>query len=96
MGSLLHADIFFLITTVAVVLVAFGIVVALYYIIRILRDARYIADRALEESSAIIDDVDQLRQMTRKGGSNFLGFLNLFFRRANRVRKKPPYLKRRN
>lgn len=66
--SLVHADIFFFISTIALVLISAGLIVALVYGIRILRNIRDITDRAKEESSEIIADLKKLRLALRDEG----------------------------
>ncbi len=61
MTEIAKADIFFVVTTIAVVAIAVGVVVALVYVIRILRDANAVSKRARKEGEAIIDDVSVVR-----------------------------------
>jgi len=60
--SLIHADTFFFTTTIVVVLVALGILIALFYLIRILRDASRLARGIREEGDAISADVGRVRR----------------------------------
>ncbi|MDP3735189.1 MAG: hypothetical protein Q8R39_02045 [bacterium] len=60
--SLIHADAFFFTTTVAVVLVALGLLVVLFYLIRIMRDASQLARRMREEGDAIADGAGRFRR----------------------------------
>ena len=60
--SLIHADTFSFTTTVAVVLVALGFLVVLFYLIRIMRDASRLARRIREEGDAVADGAGRLRR----------------------------------
>jgi hypothetical protein len=62
MNELVHADIFFFITAVAVMLVSTILAVALVYVIFILRDVRAIVARMRRASESIESDLTMLRQ----------------------------------
>lgn len=66
--SLIHADAFFFISTIALVVISIGIAVALYYLIKILRNARDVSDRIKAESAEIATDVRKLRAVLRDEG----------------------------
>ena len=95
MEALVRSDIFFFITTIAVVAVAAGFIIVLIYIVKILRDVRYISRRLKEESDVIIEDVEALRTFLKKEGkkasraTEFVGsMLNIFPRRKrSRIKK---------
>ena len=82
MDTFVHADIFFFITSIAVVLVTAILVVVLIYLIRILRDAKAVTKKVKEETVLISEDIDELRTKTRKEGvklKNFMEFFSGFF-----------------
>lgn len=66
MTQLLKSDIFFVVTTIAVVAVAIAIIIALIYLIGVLRDARKLSSKAREEGEAIIHDVGEIREAAKK------------------------------
>ncbi len=66
--SLIHADIFFFISTIALVVISIGFGIALYYGIKILRNVRDISDKVNAESSEIIADIKALRRALREEG----------------------------
>lgn len=68
MVELLHADIFFFVTTIAVLVLLILVSIALIYLIRFLRDIRYVARRAREESDLLSEDLANLRVAVRKEG----------------------------
>ena len=67
MDEVLHANIFFFITSVAVTMFTLLVCVALYYVIKILASIRRIVDRIDEGSEMIAEDVEQLRSYVLEG-----------------------------
>ena len=61
MTEVLQTNIFFVITSIAVLVVTVLVLVALYYFIGILRAVRDIAERVREGSEIIAEDAAQLR-----------------------------------
>jgi len=61
MNEILHANIFFFIASIGVVLFSVLVCVALYYIIRILRAVERIVARVERGSDVIAEDVAHLR-----------------------------------
>ncbi len=93
MEQLIHADIFFFVSTIALVCITAGVVVVLVYAIRILRDVRDITRRIGKESEAIAHDIEMLRIKVKEKGSAFFHLVSLFLpsvakRRARAGRKK--------
>lgn len=68
MDSLLKADIFFVVATVAVCVLAAGILWALVYVIRILRNVREISDLADKEAKELSHDLSTLHNRVRERG----------------------------
>jgi ABC-type siderophore export system fused ATPase/permease subunit len=66
--SLIHADIFFFVSTIALVVLSIGFAIALFYVIKILRDAREISDKIKVESGEIVADSKKLRAALRDEG----------------------------
>ena len=91
MDTLIHADIFFFITSVFVALLIIGFTVALFYIIPILRDMRHLSDLARKEGDHIAGDINELRTAVKEEGSKvrsvFDYFLSLFMRRQKSKKK---------
>ena len=56
MTEVVHADIFFFITSIATVLVTGGMLVALYFVIGILRDVRAVASKVRKASDELERD----------------------------------------
>jgi uncharacterized protein YoxC len=78
MNALIHADIFFFITSIAVVLVTALLVTALIYLVRILRDAKSVTGKVKEETELISEDINTLRDKTKKTGIKLKNFLEFF------------------
>jgi len=68
MDTLIKADIFFFVTAVAVVAVAFLLAVVLVYVVLILRQVMTISRRVNEESQKVVEDIETLRQQARESG----------------------------
>ncbi|MEK7542650.1 MAG: hypothetical protein AAB524_03035 [Patescibacteria group bacterium] len=96
MDTLLKADIFFFITTAAMVVIAITVLIALFFLIQILRDARHVSRRIREQSDRILLDVEDLRNFIKKEGKKAMdikelveGVIGTFFpkRKSRRVKK---------
>lgn len=61
MSEVLHANIFFFITSIAVIVCTFLLSVALFHFIKIMKSVRRIIDRVEAGSEAIADDIENLR-----------------------------------
>lgn len=91
MDTLVHADIFFFITTIAVVLITIFLAVALVYVLKILIDVKYIVGRFREESDLLVKDLRDLRAHVRAEGFQLkwvTNFLAAIYRRIVRKRSK--------
>jgi len=74
MVELIHADIFFFITTISIVVVSVGLLIVLFFVIRILNNISSVSKRFREEGEEIITDLHLLRTDLKKGGSQFKHF----------------------
>ena len=68
MNALVQADIFFFVTTAAIMVLTIVIVIALVFFIQILRDVRHVSKRAREESDRFLTDMEDLRRFLKKEG----------------------------
>ena len=85
MQGLLKSDIFFVVTTFVVFFVGAALVIALIYIIRILKDMKILSDKARDEGEKILDDVASFREDAKiKGRSLFKIFDFLVFTKSKR------------
>jgi amino acid permease len=79
MTDVIKADVFFFVSTISVVIIAIFVIVALVYVIRILRDAQKLSQQVREEGEAILQGVGRFRGViARVLGGTFM----------NRKRKK--------
>ncbi len=86
MDTLIHADIFFLVTTVTIICVGLLALVALYYAIRILHDIDAVSRKARTEAEAVIVDIGEVRQKVKEQGIKVAGMLAFISRF---IKKKP-------
>ncbi len=74
MNTLVHADIFFFITTIAVTILTLLLIVVLFYIARTVRTVAYLVEKIKNESEQVIDDLSDLREKLKESGSQVSGF----------------------
>lgn len=71
MTDIVKADIFFFVTTIAVIVISVLLVALLMYAMKILRDVRHISDTARKEIDEVVKDIGELRINVKKEGSRF-------------------------
>jgi uncharacterized protein YoxC len=76
--TLIKADIFFFVTTVAVVIITIGLVVGMIYLIRILHVIKRISHRAEKTADMVADDIVELRNTIKEQGMSAKRILNFF------------------
>ncbi len=90
MDNIIHADIFFFVTTIAVILISIAIIIVLVFIIKILNNVRKISDTIRNESGLIAEDLDELRTKMHSGkvtaGGVFHFFKDLFTKKNRRIK----------
>lgn len=69
MNTLIHADIFFFITTIFIVFLTIGFVIMLAYIVPILKNIRYISALVRKEGDKLAQDIEGLRSTIKEEGS---------------------------
>ena len=60
METLIKADIFFFITSVSVILLTLFILIALYHLIKILKDVEFISDKFQKGTAFATDNLEEL------------------------------------
>lgn len=85
MSEVLQTNLFFIITSMAVVVFTIFLCIALWYVIRILRNVRDMTDRLRRGSEMLADDADALRSFVRVG---IIGTVRDFFVSASKKRTK--------
>ncbi|MES2436642.1 MAG: hypothetical protein V4519_01405 [Patescibacteria group bacterium] len=91
METLIHADIFFFITTVSLVVISLGLVIAIIYLIKILRDISAVSHKVKDESAEIIADLKHIRGTIKQQAFSFGGIsqiIGLIFRRKKSKRNE--------
>jgi hypothetical protein len=78
MDTLIHADIFFFVTTIAVIVVAIAIVVVSFYLVGFLRRARDIAEEFKRETVLLREDVHNARMRVKAGGLRLAHLFDFF------------------
>ncbi len=61
MENLIHSDMFFFITSIAVVIVTIFLLVILWYILRILKNVKDVSDVVKKESIFVLSDLSSFR-----------------------------------
>lgn len=92
MESLIQANIFFFITSVAVILLTILGIVLLVYVVLILRDFRGVSSKVREETDLIAADIDSARAHIKEKGAS-LGSTIDFFRELGK-KQKPRHKKK--
>jgi hypothetical protein len=83
MDTLMHADIFFFVTTIAVVVVGLVFTIALIYIIMILNRVKNIAEMVREETILFREDVHELRASVKREGFKISNMISSFAKFGN-------------
>lgn len=88
----MKADIFFFVTTIAVIAVTICLIYAAYYLIRILRNVDAISEEVKNESQLVREDIQDLRTNIREEGMKVKHFTRFFSgvsgKRATRAKKE--------
>ncbi len=82
MDPLIHADIFFFISTIALVIITIGLSIAMVYLIKILRTVSQVTEKLKDESEELIKDVKALRGSIKTQGFRLLyvkDFIQMIF-----------------
>jgi membrane protein implicated in regulation of membrane protease activity len=90
MNTLVHADIFFFVTTIAVVVVAIALTVALVYLAKVLSDVKEITRQVKEETALFRGDIADLRTDIKREGfrlERLAMFARNLFKKAGAARK---------
>ena len=68
MSEFAKMDIFFVVTTIAVIVVAVMLAIALYYIVRILRHVEHVSEIVSDEGDRMREDIAQMRSSIKREG----------------------------
>jgi len=90
--SLIHADIFFFISTIALILITIGISIAFVYVIRILKNVDDVSNKIKSESKEIVEDIKKLRLTLKEEGVKWKNIVDLirgfFIRKGESIKRK--------
>jgi hypothetical protein len=88
--SIAKSDVFFVVTTVAVILITIVVVIGCAYIIGILRTVKRISRMAERTTQDVSEDINELRDDVKRHGVSLGAFLNFFHRlgKKHSARKK--------
>ena len=87
MNEFYKMDIFFVVTTAAVILLAILLAIVLVYVIKIMNDIKYISGKAKNETDKLSEDMDDLRAKVRTEGLKFSGAYEFFQKILKRHKK---------
>ncbi len=76
-NTLLKADIFFFVTTIAVVILTIILSIIMAYMISILRYIRHISEIAKDQAEELSDDIDDLRTEIKTKGASLATIFDL-------------------
>ena len=88
MESIAKADIFFTVTTIAVVALAICMFAILIYILCIVRDVRKISKKFVEGSNTIANDFAAMHESVKKGLRSLIALFKRPVRKSGRKQKK--------
>lgn len=92
MNTLIHADIFFFVTTIVIVILGIGAAIITYYILKIVKSFRHVMENIKKESDNIAEDIAALRVRVKEEStkvSPWLGLVSKFiFRRQGESEKE--------
>jgi hypothetical protein len=93
MDTLIHADIFFFVTTIAVVVITIALAVLIVYLVKVFRSVRRITDMVGDEAVLLRHDIADFRSGVRARGARAAGAFDWFGRffgeaKKSRSRKK--------
>ncbi|MDP3880734.1 MAG: hypothetical protein Q8Q32_00940 [bacterium] len=92
MDSFLKADIFFFVSTVFTILLGVFLLVFLFYMLRIARNAKDISERIRESVKEISEDIEDKRKQIKYGGIGLSDIVAFFTKKP----KERPAKKTRN
>ena len=79
MNTIIHADIFFFITSIAVAIFSVAAIIILYYVIRLMQHIEYIAQKIRLESDNVSEDIAAIRERLKEGESKVFSMMGKMF-----------------
>lgn len=78
MDEFLKMDVFFFVTTIAVIILAFFSAYILWRFERILKNVEHISEQVAKESDNVREDLDELRSDLKRGKNRLVSLLSFF------------------
>ena len=94
MENIIHADIFFFVTTIAVVVFIASVITVTIFLVRILRDMKHISETMSKESDKLIVDIEVFRAAAMAEGAKVRTIANFFLDRLFRRKAKSNPIKK--
>ena len=88
MDTLIHADIFFFVTTIVVIVVGILFAIALIYLVMILKRVKNITEAVREETILFREDIHELRGSVKREGFKLKSMLNFGYNIFDRFNGK--------
>lgn len=88
MDNLIQADIFFFIASIALILVSIIFIIALFYLIKFLRDAKEVMNIIRYEAEMVSEDIESIRDKIHEGNFSLGSIFSLFMKLRKKGRKK--------
>lgn len=86
MDEFLKMDIFFFIASICTAILTVLLAIALFYLIALIRDLKYISGKAKTEADNLSQDIENLRQSVKQKGSQLMRLVNFFSAIIKRIR----------
>lgn len=90
MDELLQTNVFFFITSVAVIVFTIGFVVLLYFLIPLVRDARDMMEKFRHAAEEIEEDFESLRETAQEEGAKTKAIADVVLGFVGRALQVPP------
>lgn len=87
MNEFLKMDIFFFIASIGAGILTIILAITLIYLIVLIRDLKYISNKAKTEADNLSQDIENLRQSVKKRGLQLIHAVNFFSTIIKRIKK---------
>lgn len=94
MTDFLKMDVFFVVTTIVVVLIGALVIVALLQVVRFLRTVNRIGEQVEEETAALREDIGEARARIKQEGFRVASLVSLATKAGKRMTKNAKRAKR--
>lgn len=88
MNDLIHADIFFFISSISVVVITIVLCVLGFYVFSIVRDAKYISKKLRDATDELEENFDNLKKQVSEEGRKAKYLIEFFLNKFSGKKKK--------